>query len=483
MNIMKKQMLINGVFVDSQSGQTLDVISPATNEICGRVPSAVPAEIDQAVEAADAAFPAWSETTAFYRGELLRAASTHVRDQADEIARIMTMEQGKPFLEAKGEVLKGADILRYYAEEGERVYGRIIPNADGNDIVSQVIYQPIGVAACISPWNYPIELLAWKLAAAMAAGCTCVIKVPSETPLSPITFVETVLKASFPKGVINIVTGPGKQIGDLLTMHPKVNKVAFTGSTAVGKHIAKNCAETLKHVSLELGGSEPMIVCVDADLDAAAKGACRRSFRNMGQICIAINRIYADASIYDVFLEKFAKEVQALTIGNGLEEPCDLGPMCTVGGVMTAKRHVADALEKGAVLVCGGKAPKGHEFTRGNYFEPTILKDVTHDMIVMKEETFGPVVGVMPFHNLEEAINLANDTPYGLAAIVYTQSLSTASQLTRRIQAGNVAVNNVDAGVINAPYGGWKESGYGHEHGPEGLYHYLHTKHIRIRTL
>ena len=483
MNIIQKQMLIDGEFVDSQSGHTLDVVSPATNEICGRVPSAVPEDINRAVEAADAAFMAWSETTAFYRGELLRTASAHVRNNADDIARIMTTEQGKPFLEAKGEVLKGADILRYYAEEGERIYGRIIPNADGNDIVSHVVYQPIGVAACISPWNYPIELLAWKLGAAMASGCTCVIKVPSETPLSPITFVETVLNAGFPKGVINIVTGPGKQIGDLLTMHPKVKKVAFTGSTAVGKHIAKNCAESLKHLSLELGGSEPMIVCEDADLDAAAKGACRRSFRNMGQICIAINRIYVHASVYDRFLEKFAKEVQALTIGNGLDQPCDLGPMCTIGGVETAKRHVADALEKGAMLISGGKAPEGREFSSGNYYEPTILKDVTHQMAVMQEETFGPVVGVMPFDSLEEAITLANDTPYGLAAIVYTQNLSTAALLTKRIQAGNVAVNNVDAGVINAPYGGWKESGYGHEHGPEGLYQYLNTKHIRIRTL
>lgn len=483
MNIIQKQMLIDGDFVDSQSGQSIDVISPSTNEICGRVPSAVSEDINRAVDAADTAFTTWSETTAFYRGELLRSASMHVRNHADEIAQIMTLEQGKPFLEAKGEVLKGADILRYYAEEGERLYGRIIPNADGNDIVSHVVYQPIGVAACISPWNYPIELLAWKLAAALASGCTCVIKVPSETPLSPISFVEVVLKAPFPKGVINIVTGPGKQIGDLLTMHPKVKKVAFTGSTAVGKHIAKNCAESLKLLSLELGGSEPMIVCEDADLDAASKGACRRSFRNMGQICIAINRIYVHTSIYDSFLEKFAKEVRAMRIGNGLDQPCDLGPMCTRGGLETAKKHVADALEKGAVLVCGGKSPEGQEFLRGNYYEPTILKDVTHQMAVMQEETFGPVVGVMPFNNLEEAITMANDTPYGLAAIVYTQSLSTASNLAKRIHAGNVAVNNVDAGVINAPYGGWKESGYGHEHGPEGLYQYLHTKHIRIKTL
>ncbi len=479
--MLAKQMLIGGEWVDTAA--KIDVSNPATGEVCGQVPCAGEAEVNAAVAAAKAAFPAWAETTPFARGKLLRRAAQLVREKREDIARLMTMEQGKPLAEAAGEVDKGADILAYYAEEGERVYGRIIPNAEDSRIFSEVIYQPVGVAACISPWNYPIELLAWKVAASLAAGCTCVLKVPSETPLSPIAFVQAVAEAGFPSGALNVITGPGRIIGDLLTAHPDVNKLAFTGSTAVGRNIMKNASGTLKKMSLELGGSLPMLVCDDCDLDAAATGATRRSFRNMGQICIAINRIYVARGIYEDFLQKFAEKTRALRIGNGLSGPCDLGPMCTAKGLDTAKAHVADALAKGARLVCGGEAPEGEAFARGHFYKPTILANATHNMLVMQEETFGPLAGVMPFDTLDEAIALANNTPYGLAAIAYTQNLSTATRMARQLQAGNVAINNVDAGVINAPYGGWKDSGFGHEHGPEGLYQYLHTKHVRIRTL
>lgn len=481
--MIHKKMLINGEFIDAKSKKTIEVYCPFDNSICGTVPSCGEEEINLAVESANLAFKTWSKKTSFERGNILRKAAQLVLDHAEEIARTMTLEQGKPFQEAKGEVIKGSDILRYYAEEGERVYGRIIANAEGHDIVSHVVYQPMGVAACVSPWNYPIELLAWKIGGALASGCTCVIKVPSEAPLSPIVFVEFMLKAGIPAGVLNVITGPGRQIGDILTKHPKVKKVAFTGSTAVGKHIAKNCAETLKKLSLELGGSEPMIVCGDSNIEAAAIGACRRSFRNMGQICIAVNRIYVDKTVYEEFLKKFSKATKALTIGNGLVENCDLGPMCTAKGVETAKKHVADALSKGGRLVTGGKPPEGEKYAKGNFYEPTIIAECNHSMLLMTEETFGPVVGVMSYDTIEEAIELANDCIYGLAAIGYTESLSIANKLTNELQAGNVAINNVDAGVINAPYGGWKESGYGHEHGPEGLYEYLYIKHLRIKTL
>lgn len=483
MKTIDKKMLINNTFFDSSSGKRIEVINPATGLSCGSVPSAEPSDIDAAVDAAAGAFASWSNTTPFYRGEILRKAAVYVLESADEIAKIMSMEQGKPFKEARGEVAKGAEILKFYAEEGERVYGRIMPNADGTDIVSHVVYQPIGVAACISPWNYPVELLAWKIGGALASGCTCVIKVPSEAPLSPISFVESMLKANIPNGVVNIVSGPGSQIGDLLTTNNKVKKVAFTGSTAIGKHIAQNCATSLKHLSLELGGSEPLIVCKDANIDAAAIGACRRSFRNMGQICIAVNRIYVAREVYDAFIDKFAKATCALTIGIGNIDDCDLGPMCTKSGLKVTKSHVEDAIAKGGKLVCGGKAPSGSKYENGNFYEPTIIKDTNHTMKIMQEETFGPAVGVMPFDTLDEAIYLANDTVYGLAAIAYTESLSVASRLTKELNAGNVAINNVDAGVINAPYGGWNESGYGHEHGSEGLFEYLYTKHLRIKTL
>ena len=480
--MIHKKMLINGEFMEAQSKKTIEVYCPADNTVCGTVPSCGEEEINLAVEAADLAFRTWSGKTPFERGDILRKAARLVLEHADEIAGIMTLEQGKPLPEAKGEVIKGSDILKYYAEEGERIYGRIIANAESNDIVSHVVYQPVGVAACISPWNYPIELLAWKIGGALASGCTCVMKAPTETPLSPIAFVEAMLKAGVPAGVINVITGPGGQIGDILTKHPKVKKVAFTGSTAVGKHIARNCADTLKKLSLELGGSEPMIVCGDADIEAAAAGACRRSFRNMGQICIAINRIYVERSVYEGFLDRLSKAAKALQIGNGLVEKCDLGPMCTASGVETAKKHVSDALNKGGRLITGGKAPEGEKFAKGNFYEPTVIADCNHSMLLMTEETFGPVVGIMPYDTVEEAIELANDCKYGLAAIGYTESLTVANKLTRELQAGNVAINNVDAGVINAPYGGWKDSGYGHEHGPEGLYEYLYIKHLRIKT-
>ncbi len=476
-----KLMLIDGKWCASESGETLSVYNPVDCSLIGTVPVATENDVLRAVAAAGEAFKDWGNRTPFERGKILRKAAECVTAHADEIAKLMTMEQGKPFAEARGEVLKGAETLRYYAEEGERVYGRIIPNESGNDYVSQVIYQPVGVVGCFAPWNYPIELVTWKVAASMASGCCCILKVPSETPLSPIRFIEAMLEAGIPKGVVNVISGRGSRVGDWLIKNPTVKKLAFTGSTRVGKDIMEKSASTLKRISLELGGSEPMIIMKDCDLDQAVKGATRRSWRNMGQICIAVNRIYVERCIYEEFLEKFKKSTEALTIGNGLTDACDLGPMCTEKGVENAKRHIADALEKGARLICGGKKPAGEKYEKGYFFEPTILADATHDMLVMSEETFGPVVGVMPFDTVDEAIRLANDCKYGLASIAYTSSLTLAMRFARELNSGNVAINNVDAGVINAPYGGWYESGFGHEHGPEGLYEYLNIKHVRIR--
>ncbi len=477
--ILNEKLLIDGIWTDGIGNKRLDVYNPATGEIFASVPMADAVDIDNAVDAADRAFKTWSKLTPSQRGGYLRKASEIVLERAQEIARLMTQEQGKPLLEALGEVRKGAEILRYYAEEGERIYGKIITNAEPN-IESRVIYQPIGVAAGISPWNYPIELLAWKLGGALASGCTIVCKLPSETPISPIHYIKCIIDAGVPKGVVNVLTGSGREIGPHLFSNPKVKKVAFTGSTAVGKQVLSGCSDTLKRVSLELGGSLPMIVCKDCDIDAAVTGAVRRSFRNMGQICIAINRIYVDSDIYEAFLERFVQAVKKLEIGNGLTDVCDLGPMCTQRGVETVQRHINDGVEKGARLMCGGKKPEGKKYEQGYYFEPTILADVDHSMLVMREETFGPLVGVMRYDTIDQAIDYANDTPYGLAAIVYTQSHHLVEKLSREINAGNVAVNNADAGVINAPYGGWKDSGFGHEHGSEGLYEYQNIKHIRI---
>lgn len=479
---LTKKMLIGGEWTSGSGNDVVKVINPATEEIFATVPKATKQDVDQAIKAANEAFKTWSKTTPFYRGDILRKASNIVLEKAEEIAKLMTQEQGKPFKEALGEVKKGAEILRYYAEEGERVYGRIIPSSDGN-IESRVIYQPIGVAVAISPWNYPIELIAWKLGGALASGCTIVCKLPSETPISPTTFVECILEAGLPKGVVNIVTGPGSESGPVFAKDPLVRKIAFTGSTRVGKELFANTTDTLKRISLELGGNLPMIVTKNCDLEAAVAGATRRSFRNMGQICIAVNRIYIDETIYEDFLEKFKDDVTKLTIGNGLTEDVDLGPMCSPKGLATTQKHIKDALDKGARLVCGGKKPEGKAFKKGYFFEPTILADVNHEMLIMKEETFGPAVGVMPYKTIEEVIELANDTVYGLAAIVYSNNLSEVDRLSKELQAGNVAINNPDPGVVNAPYGGWKDSGIGHEHGPEGLYEYLNIKHIRVKCL
>lgn len=479
--MLTTKMIINGEWIDNQSGQYLEVENPATEEVFARVPAASEANINAAVAAADQAFKTWSRLSAEVRAAYLLKASDLVRQREDELATLMTKEQGKPYNEARGEVRKGAEILQYYAEEGKRVYGRIIPGYDAS-ATSYVIYQPVGVSAAISPWNYPIELVGWKVGGALAAGCTVVLKPPSETPLSPTHYVQCLVDAGVPAGVVNVVFGKGSSAGPLLIKHPRVKKVAFTGSTEVGKTVIKDCAEYMKKVSLELGGSCPLIVSRQSHLKDAVAGAVRRTFRNMGQICIAINRIYVEESIYHDFLEAFVAATQQLTIGNGLERPdVDLGPMTNHAGIAKTQEHIADAVQKGAKIACGGKRPDGAEFKKGYFFLPTILTDVTHDMLIMREETFGPAVGVMPYKTLAEAIDYANSTNYGLASYVYTNDLHEADECASKLDSGNVAINNPDAGVINAPYGGFKDSGMGYEHGPEGLEQYLMAKHVRIR--
>ncbi len=479
---MINKLLINGEWKDAADNNTFDVVDPRTGKAFAHVPKVTEQDVADAVDAADQAFEEWSGLNVFKRSAILRRAGLIVQSQAEEIAKVMSQEQGKPYQEALGEVKKGAEILQYYAEEGERVYGRIIPNADENT-TSMVVYQPIGVCAAISPWNYPIELLAWKVGAALVSGCTLVCKLPSETPLSPLMFIQCVMDAGLPAGVINAITGAGRDVGGWLLDNPKVKKVAFTGSTNVGKTVFASCVQSLRKSSMELGGSLPMLVFKDCDLDAAVKGAVRRSFRNMGQICIAVNRIYVEKEIYEPFLQKFKEATEKLTVGDGLNHDVDLGPMCNKNGVATVEDHVRDAVEKGAMLLTGGEKAVVDGFEGGYWYRPTILADVSHKMKIMTEETFGPAVGVMPFETMEEAIRMANDCEYGLAAIVYTQNLTTAETCARRIDAGNVAINNVDAGVINAPYGGWKSSGFGHEHGPEGLREYFHVKHIRLHII
>jgi len=467
----------------------IPVVNPADGGVFAYVPSATAEQVDHAVLRACEAFPAWSAQAPSGRGRLLRKSAEIVRSRAVDIAAMMTREQGKPYTEALGELNKGAEILEYYAEEGERVYGRIISATDGPSYRSEVIYQPVGVSAAISPWNYPVELLAWKIGGALAAGCPMVIKVPSETPLNALMFARCVLDAGVPGGVLSALAGPGRTVGAQLVRHPLVRKVAFTGSTAVGRDVLRGVADSLKKVSLELGGSLPMLVFDDCDLELAVTGALRRSFRNMGQICIAVNRIYVQRPVYESFVSRLGKAAEGLRIGDGFGDGVDLGPMCTAAGLSVVREHVRDALEKGARLITGGGTPEGAAFAEGGalakglFYKPTVLADATREMLIMREETFGPAVGVAPFDTADEAIGLANDTQYGLAAIVYTGSLHTAHKTSMGIRAGNVSINNPDPGVINAPYGGWQDSGFGCEHGPEGLMEYLRIKHIRTRYL
>lgn len=474
-------MLIDGDWVDSESREYIEVVNPADGEVFAEVPRATENEVNQALKAARAAFPAWAALSPFQRAEYLWRAADNLNERKEKIGCLMTREQGKPLKEAIGEVEKGAEMLRYYAEEGKRAYGQIVANQDSRD-QSLVVKQPVGVVVALSAWNYPVELTGWKAAAALAAGCTIVAKPPTLTPLSPLEYWRCLFDAGIPAGVVNAVTGAGTAVGRQLVKSPLSQKVAFTGSLKVGLDIQEQAKDTIKKISLELGGQCPMIVSNHCDLAVAVKGAVRRSFRNMGQICIAINRIYVHEDIYQTFLSEFKNETLKLTIANGLEKPdSDLGPMASRQGLEKTRHHIEDALSKGARLICGGKRPPGAEYQKGYFFEPTIVADTSHEMLIMTEETFGPAVGVMPYGTLDEAIRLANATPYGLAAYACTNDLHEMHKLSQALEAGSVAVNNVDAGIMNVAYGGWKQSGIGHEHGHEGLAQYLNLKHVRIR--
>ncbi|QXQ18555.1 aldehyde dehydrogenase family protein [Pseudomonas tolaasii] len=475
--------LQGALFIDGQlrkgAGAQLPVENPATGEVLGHIAAATPQEINETVVAARRAFLLWSRELPKTRASALHRLGDLIAADAQTLAQVMTAEQGKPVNEARGEVLKLAEACHFYAEEATRVHGEIVPN-DQSGFQSLVVREPIGVVAAITPWNYPAELVGWKLCASLAAGCTIVIKPAELTPFTALAIAQKCIDAGIPAGVVNVLTGKGSVVGQALVEHPDVSKVAFTGSSAVGLHIQRSCPQ-VKRLSLELGGNCPMVVTASADVAAAVKGATRRSFRNCGQICIAINRIYVHRSIYEEFVTQLGAAAEALTVRNGLENPgADLGAMASAEPLNKTRAHLEDALAKGARLVAGGKAPEGEEFAHGHFFRPTVVADCTHEMLVMTEETFGPLVGVAPFDDLAEAVQLANDTPYGLASYVYARDLVDIHTLSAQLDYGNVAINNVDAGIMNAPYGGRKQSGVGYEHGREGLLEYFNFKHVRL---
>lgn len=471
-------LLINGEWVPASSGETFNVCDPASEELVGTAASATAEDVSRAIEAAHAAFKGWAKMPPPSRGEILKRAARLAYERVDEIGRLLTLEQGKPLREAMNEVKAAGDALEFFAEEGWRIHGETMPtNSSGRR--SYVIKQPLGVVVAISPWNYPILLMSWKLGPALITGNTVVAKPPTESPLAVGRFIGLLMEAGVPPGVVNIVTGRGGTLGPALVQNPLTAKIALTGQTETGKKIMELAASGLKRVSLELGGHTPLIVFDDTDLEKAVQGAVYRSFRNMGQICNAVSRIYVQNSILDEFVDRFVQATGKLTIGHGLEDP-DLGPMCTAAGIQKVKTHIEDAVAKGAALLTGGKPPQGGKFARGYFFEPTTVVNVNHDMLVMREETFGPVAPIMGFDTVEEAIAHANDSPYGLVAYVYTTNLKTMHLVTEELECGTVGVNNVVGGEFPYPYGGWKQSGLGVENSHYATEQYLQLKHIRI---
>lgn len=473
-------LLINGAWQPSQSGERFEVTNPANGEVVAHCALAGRDETRAALQAAHESFPEWARTPARERADLLHQAMTLFRDRLDDIAVLLTREQGKPLQDSRKELRFSADVIDYYAEEGRRLYDKHF-EGDTGTTRSFTLRQPIGVVATITPWNFPVDLLAWKVGPALAVGCTLVSKPPVEAPLAATEFLRCFQDAGLPPGVINIVTGPGSQVGAELVTNPLSRKIAFTGSTATGEWIAQEAGKRLKRITLELGGSAPFIVCPDADLDLAVPQALRRSFSHTGQICISVNRIFVHQDIAGAFTERFAAAAGKLRVADGLAVPdADMGPMINEEGRQKVREHVADAVEKGARVLTGGKEPDGPEFSTGFFYLPTVLTDVTPDMCIMQEETFGPAVPIATFETLDEAIGLANNSPYGLAAFIFTRDLDTAMYAAERLEAGGVGVNTNDITDIRGPWGGWKASGLGRELGEPGLDSYLQWKHVRV---
>jgi len=468
--LVRQQCYLNGQWTGT--GET-PVIDPATGEELARVPNMGAAETRQVIEDANTAFKSWRKTTAKQRATILRRWFELMMENADDLAMIMTREQGKPLAEAKGEVAYGASFAEFYAEEAKRIYGETIPThrADGRIVV---IKQPIGVIAAITPWNFPLAMITRKVSPAIAAGCTVVCKPAPDTPLSALALAELATRAGLPAGVLNIITGDATKIGPEMTSSPLVRGLTFTGSTAVGKLLMQQSAATVKKCGMELGGNAPFIVFDDADVDAAVEGAMGSKFRNAGQTCVCANRIYVQEGVYDQFAEKLAAKVAALKVGNGSEDGVIIGPLINDAGIAKAEAHVKDAVAKGAKVLTGGKR---HELGR-TFFEPTVLTDVTNDMLFTTEETFGPVAPLFRFSSEDEVVALANDTPYGLAAYFYSRDIGRCWRVAEELESGIVSINEGIFSNEVAPFGGVKESGLGREGSHHGIEEFVDMKFI-----
>lgn len=473
---MKQYLMhINGEWVGDNL-ETMDITNPATNKNVGTVPVGGEDETNQAIDAAHEAFESWSKETAYTRSELLKRLNKLMLDNTEELAKIMTLEMGKPINESRGEVKYAASFIEWFAEEAKRMYGDTIPaHVQGKRL--QVWKKPVGVVAAITPWNFPAAMLTRKMGPALAAGCTVVMKPASDSPITAVKLMELCEEAGFPKGVINLVTGSSSAFGKAIMANEKVRKITFTGSTAVGKQLIKQSADQVKRLSLELGGHAPTVVLDDANVDVAVKGVMASKFRNAGQTCICANRVYVQEGIYDAFMEKFTAEVKKLKVGDGMEESVEIGPLINQQGLDKVINHVDDAVEKGATVVTGGKPMSDQE---GVFYTPTVMGNVDESMLMMQEETFGPVAPIQKVKTDDEAIKLANDTPYGLAAYVFTENNARGMQVVEQMDYGIVGWNDGAPSAAQVPFGGMKESGIGREGGKEGIDEFLESQYVSI---
>jgi len=464
---------IDGAWVKGAGGKSEPVLNPATGDSIGDVPHADKADLDRALAAAEKGYKTWRKVSAYDRYKLMRKAADIFRSRADDVAKILTMEQGKPLAEAKGEALAGADVIDWFAEEGRRAYGRVIPSR-GEGIYQIVVKEPVGPVAAFTPWNFPINQAVRKISAAVATGCSVIIKGPEETPASCAALVQAYLDAGLPAGVINLVFGVPAEISEYLIPHPTIRKISFTGSTVVGKHIASLAGAHMKRVTMELGGHAPAIVFEDADVDVAVKLLSANKFRNAGQVCVSPTRFLVQEKVYGPFVEKFVKAAKSVKVGDGLDKDTRMGPLANARRVEAMERFIADAKSKGAKVETGGNRIGN----KGFFFEPTVLTDVPMDAKIMNEEPFGPVAPIAPFKDFESVVSEANRLPYGLAAYAYTRSAKTAAAIGAAVETGMISINHHGLALPEVPFGGVKDSGYGSEGGSEAIEGYLVTKFI-----
>lgn len=472
---MKHLLYYNGNWQTSHANETIDVLNPSTGNKIGQISAANKADMNDVIESAEKGFDTWRNLTAEERCSYLERLYDLVLEEKETLAKILTEENGKPYQEALGEIYYGASFLKWYSEEGKRVYGQIIPASQNNKRI-MVRKQPVGVVYGITPWNFPFAMITRKMAPALAAGCSFIIKPSEETPLTAIKFFELIHKVGFPSGVINCITGHPKEITQVVMESSNVRKITFTGSTEVGKLLMAQSSQTVKQISLELGGHAPLIVFEDADIDKAVQGTLASKFRNCGQVCIATNRVLVHESIKESYLEKLREAVENLKVGDGFDELVQLGPIINEKGFNKIQDHISDALEKGATLLTGGKRIETN--AKGYFLAPTILDDVKAGMKILIEETFGPVIPIVSFKDDEEAIQLANDTPYGLAAYFFTESVSRGFIASEKLDYGIVGFNTGSPSSAQAPFGGFKESGLGREGGHFGIEEFLETKYV-----